>query len=88
MLKKEIVASKLKEEGVVETLKGAKDFEETFAKTIEILKELSDEDKVKFGGIVIEKRVIPAQSNKEVRNPRTGEITVKDIPEKIKYIIK
>ena len=83
MLKKEIVASKLKEEGVVETLKGAKDFEETFAKTIEILKELSDEDKVKFGGIVIEKRVIPARQG---RNPRTGEPV--NIPEKIKYVIK
>lgn len=83
MLKKEIVASKLKEEGVVETLKGAKDFEETFAKTIEILKELSDEDKVKFGGIVIEKRVVPARQG---RNPRTGEPV--NIPEKIKYVIK
>ena len=83
MLKKEKVASKLKEEGVVETLKGAKDFEETFAKTIEILKELSDEDKVKFGGIVIEKRVIPARQG---RNPRTGEPV--NIPEKIKYVIK
>ena len=83
MTKKEKVASKLKEEGVVETLKGVKDFEETFAKTIEILKELSDEDKVKFGGIVIEKRVIPARQG---RNPRTGEPV--NIPEKIKYVIK